>query len=139
MVIAVGCLFFTEQKASAEASLKAEPSSVVMAPKAMVGVKLIGSGFNAEDRVDIVFAEADKGQDVPVAFAEADASGAFETKMNILSVLQGFFHFRFVKGRPTPDPNNPPLPPGEYTLLAKSWDSGLQAVCKLVITAPPKK
>ncbi|MBW1679831.1 MAG: hypothetical protein JRF59_08685 [Deltaproteobacteria bacterium] len=141
----VVCLFATlgmllmGHQALGGTRLKTEPATVVLAPKAMAGVKIIGSGFKPEDRVEIVLAGADKGRDVPVAFAEADASGAFTTKMNILSILQGFFHFRFKKGKPTPDPKNPPLPPGEYTLKAKSWDSKLVAACKLVITAPKKK
>lgn len=84
-------------------------------------------------------AGADKGKDVPVATAEADSSGSFTTRMNIISVLQGVFHFRFKKGKPTPDPKNPPLPPGAYTLKATSWDSNIKASYNLKINAPPKK
>jgi hypothetical protein len=86
-----------------------------------------------------LLAAADKGQDVPVASAEADGSGAFETKMEMLSILQGIMHFRFKDGKPAPDPNNPPLPPGRYTLKASSRDSGLEASCQMEIKAPIQK
>ena len=132
-------LVLAGQPAQAGPTLKTDPASVVMSPKAMATMKIIGSGFKAADRIEIVLAKADKGKDVVVGSAEADASGNFTTRMNILSVLQGFFHFRFKKGKPTPDPKNPPLPPGTYTLKASSWDSKLEASYDLVITAPPKK
>jgi len=137
--IAIVGVHFSGYQAIAGTSLKTDPAAVSMSPKAMASMKIIGSGFKVEDRIDIFLAGADKGKDVPLAFAEADVSGAFVTRMNILSILQGFFHFRFKEGKPTPDPKNPPLPPGEYTLKAKSWDSNLEAVCTLVITAPKKK
>jgi hypothetical protein len=125
-------------EAWAQGSIKADPPSADLAPPALAAVKIMGSGFKAEDRVLIVLAGADKGQDVPVAFAEADASGAFEAKMEMLSILQGILHFRFKEGKPLPDPNNPPLPPGSYTLRASSRDSGLEAKCSFEIKAPSK-
>lgn len=137
--IVILSMHFLGHQAQAEIYLKTDPSSVAMSPEAMASMKIIGSGFKAEDRIAIFLAGADKGKDVPLAFAEADASGAFVTRMDILSILQGFFNFRFKEGKPTPDPKNPPLPPGQYTLKAKSWDSNLEAVCTLVITAPEKK
>lgn len=122
-----------------KASLKTEPSAVDMNPRAMAGMKIIGSGFKAGDRIEIALIGADKGKDVPVAFAEADEKGAFETKMNMLSILQGIFHFKFKRGKPAPDPKNPPLSPGLYVMQASSWDSKLSATCSLEIKVPPKK
>jgi len=127
------------QQAKAEPMLKAEPAAVELNPKALAGVKLIGSGFQAEDRIVIDLVGAPKGKDVPVATADADTSGSFETTMNMLSILQGIFNFRFQGGKPVPDPNNPPLPPGKYTLRASSWDSKLEASGSFEITAPQKK
>ena len=125
-------------EALAQSSLKAEPPAADLAPPALAAVKLIGAGFKAEDRVLIVLAAADKGQDVPLASTEADASGAFETKMEMLSILQGILHLRFKEGKPVPDPGNPPLPPGSYTLKASSRDSGLEARCSFEMKAPSK-
>lgn len=112
-------VFFAESPARAESTLKADPAVVELAPGALAATKLIGSGFKAEDRVLITLKGADKGKDVPVATTEADASGSFEAKMDMMSILQGIFHFRFKEGKPTPDPNNPPLPPGIYSLKAR--------------------
>jgi hypothetical protein len=137
-VLSVGVLL-VGSRANAETTLKAEPAAVDYSPKKMAGMKIIGAGFQAEDRVLIVLAGADKGEDVPVASAEADASGSFETRMNILSILQGVFHFRFKKGKPTPDPNNPPIPPGVYMLKATSWDSASEASCNVTFKASKKK
>ena len=120
-------------------SLKTEPTAVDMNPRAMAGMKIIGSGFKAGDRIEIALIGADKGKDVPVAFAEADEKGAFETKMNMLSILQGIFHFKFTRGKPAPNPKNPPLSPGLYVMQASSWDSKLKATCSLEIKMPPKK
>ncbi|MDY6881039.1 MAG: hypothetical protein V2J25_04920 [Desulfatiglans sp.] len=137
-VLALGAHILGPQ-AEAGTSLKTEPSAAPLNPKALAVVKIMGSGFQAEDRVEITMVKANKGKDVNVAFAEADSSGKFETKMNILSILQGIFNFRFKKGKPTPDPNNPPIPPGKYTLKASSWDSKAEASCVFEITVPPKK
>lgn len=138
LVLTVG-VFLAESPARADSTLKAEPAVVELAPGALAAAKLIGSGFKAEDRVLIILKGADQGKDVPVATTEADASGSFEAKMDMMSILQGIFHFRFMAGKPTPDPNNPPLPPGIYSLKARSWDSGLEAGCDFEITAPKKK
>jgi hypothetical protein len=132
-------ILLAASQAIAQSSLKAEPAVVELNPGALAAAKLIGSGFKAEDRIVIVLAGADKGKDVPVATAEADAAGLFEAKMDMLSILQGIFHFRFKEGKLVPDPNNPPLPPGVYNLKASSWDSGLEAACNFEITAPKKK
>jgi hypothetical protein len=137
-ILAIGAHIVETQDKSV-ITLRAEPSQVEINPKTLAEVKIIGTGFRAEDRVLIVFAGADKGKDVAVGSAEADASGSFETKMDMLSILQGIFHFRFSEGKPIPDPNNPPLPPAKYKLSASSWDSGLVAVCDLEIIAPVKK
>lgn len=134
----VGIAFIGAQ-AWAGASLSVIPATVEMNPKAMMGAKITGTGFQPEDRIVIVLVKANKGQDVPVGSADADAQGKFETTMNSLSVLQGFFNMRFKDGKPVPDPNNPPLPPGEYTLKASSWDSKAEASCMLKVTPPQKK
>ena len=136
-VLAVGVHLACSQ-AQAGASIKTEPAAVDLNPKAMAVMKIIGSGFKADDRINIVLAKASKGKDLPVAYAEADASGNFTTKMNMLSILQGIFNLRFKKGKPVPV-GVPPLPPGKYTMKAKSWDSGLEASCIMEITAPKKK
>jgi hypothetical protein len=138
LVLTMGVLG-AESPARADSTLKADPEVVELAPGALAAAKLIGSGFKAEDRVLIILKGADQGKDVPVATTEADASGSFEAKMDMMSILQGIFHLKFVAGKPTPDPNNPPLPPGIYSLKARSWDSGLEAVCNFEITAPKKK
>ncbi len=132
-------VFIGESPARADSTLRAEPAAVEMTPGALAAAKLIGSGFKAEDRILITLKGADQGKDVPVATTEADSSGSFEAKMDMMSILQGIFHFKFVGGKPTPDPNNPPLPPGIYGLKARSWDSGLEAACDFEITAPQKK
>lgn len=137
-VLAIG-LHFAVSEALAGASMKTEPASVPMNPKAMATMKIIGAGFGTEDRVQIVLVKANKGQDVPVASADADKQGNFTTRMNILSILQGFFNFRFKGGKPLPDPKNPPCPPGKYTMKATSWDSDAEATYVLEITPPPKK
>ena len=137
-VLAIG-LHFAVSETLAGASIKTDPASVAMNPKAMATMKIIGAGFGAEDRVQIVLVKANKGQDVSVASADADKDGNFTTTMNMLSILQGFFNFRFKEGKPVPDPNNPPCPPGKYTMKAKSWDSDAEATCELEITPPPKK
>lgn len=139
LVLVLFVLFFMGDTAAwAGATLKAEPAAAELNPKVLAGVNLVGSGFQAEDRIVIVLTGG-KGQDIPVASADADASGAFETKMNMLSILQGIFNFRFQGGKPVPDPNNPPLRPGKYGLKASSWDSKLEAACDFEITAPAKK
>jgi len=130
---------FAVNQAHSQPLLKAEPAEAELSPASLAAVKLIGSGFKAEDRIVIVMAGADKGQDVPVASSEADASGSFESKMDMLSILQGIFHFRFKMGKPVPDPENPPLPPGVYKLKASSWDSGFDATCEFKIVPPKKK
>ena len=132
-------IFSTASHAWAESALKAEPPEAELNPGALAAVKFMGSDFKAEDRVVIVLVGADKGKDVPVATTEADASGSFEAKMDMLSILQGIFHFRFKEGKPVPDPTNPPLPPGGYRLKATSWDSGLEASCNFEIKPPTKK
>ena len=132
-------IHFVGGEARAKVSLKAEPSSAELNPKALAVVQIIGSGFKAQDRVMISLTGGKKGIDVPVASAEADDSGSFQTRMNILSILQGVCNFRFKKGRPTPDPNNPPSPPGNYVLKAYSWDSKLETSCDFVIKPPQKK
>lgn len=137
-VLAVG-LHFGMSEALAGASIKTDPASVAMNPKAMATMKIIGAGFGAEDRVQIVLVKANKGQDVPVGSADADKQGNFTTRMNILSILQGFFNFRFKGGKPLPDPKNPPCPPGKYTVKATSWDSNAVATYELEIIPPPKK
>ena len=134
----VGIAFIGSQ-AWAGASLKVDPATVEMNPKVMTAAKITGDGFQPDDRIVIVLVKANKGQDVPVGSADADAQGKFETTMNTLSILQGFFNMRFKEGKPVPDPNNPPLPPGDYTLKASSWDSKAEASCVIKVTAPEKK
>ena len=129
-----GCAHFPGMQGP---TIKAEPAAAVMAPPALAAVKITGSGFKAGDRVEIVLAKADKGQDVPIAFGEANAEGVFETKMDMLSILQGIFHFQFQGGKPVPNPNNPPLKPGAYVMQGSSWDSKLSATCNFEIQAPP--
>ncbi|MBU2551163.1 MAG: hypothetical protein KKB20_22315 [Proteobacteria bacterium] len=137
-VLAVG-LALSGTPALAGASLKTDPAAVDYNPKALATMKIMGSGFGPEDRVEIVLSKANKGQDVPVASADADKDGNFVTTMNMLSILQGIFNMRFKQGKPAPDPNNPPLPPGKYTMNAKSWDSPATASYELTINAPAKK
>jgi len=132
-------LHFAGVEVLAGTSLKTDPASVPMNPAAMAGMKIIGAGFGSEDRIQIVLVKVNKGQDVPVASADADKDGNFTTTMNMLSILQGFFNFRFKGGKPLPDPQNPPCPPGKYTMKATSWDSDAEATCELEITPPPKK
>lgn len=137
----VGCA--TTATATSEkcvASLKTVPPEVPMIPPVLIGkFKIEGSGFKAEDRVEIVLAGVDKGKDLPIASAEADASGNFITSIPPVTVLQGIYHFKFVKGKPTPDPKNPPLPPGTYTLKATSWDSPCTAECTFKMLPPPPR
>ncbi len=138
MVLA-SMMFLVKSHAQAETSLKAEPATAELNPQALAAVKIKGSGFKPEDRIMIVLAGADKGKDIPVGAAEADAAGSFETTMNMLSILQGIFHFKFQDGKPAPDPSNPPLSPGTYKIKAASWDSKLEALCNIDIKAPEKK
>lgn len=132
-------LALTSTPVLADASLKTDPPKVVMGVKTMAGMKIIGAGFGPEDRIQIVLVKANKGKDVPVASADADKAGKFVTRMNVLSILQGFFNFRFKKGKPAPDPKNPPLPPGKYTMMATSWDSAAKATWVLEVLPPKKK
>lgn len=146
LFIVAGCIQFsgctaatTNTQAACAASIKAAPPEVPMIPPVLIGkFKIEGSGFKPEDRVEIVLAGVDKGKDLPVASAEADASGNFVTSIPPVTVLQGIFHLKFVRGKPTPDPSNPPLPPGSYTLKAVSWDSPCKASCSFKLLAPPK-
>lgn len=138
-LIGIVGIAFAGAQAWAGASLSVNPATVEMNPKAMASAKITGAGFQPDDRIVIVLVKANKGQDVPVGSADADAQGKFETTMNTLSILQGFFNMRFKEGKPAPDPNNPPLPPGDYTMKAFSWDSKAEATCVIKVTAPEKK
>ena len=137
--LAVATIYFIGSSAIAETLLKTEPTEAVLDPKSLAAVKIKGTGFNAEDRIMIVLAGADKGKDIAIATADADASGSFETTMNMLSILQGIFHFRYQEGKPIPDPNNPPITTGSYKMKALSWDSKLEAMSHFDIKAPEKK
>ncbi len=136
-----GCKTMTTKPGTkCAASIKTVPPAVPMIPPVLIGkFKIEGSGFKPADRVEILLAGVDKDKDLPIAAAEADASGNFKTSIPPVTVLQGIYHFKFVRGRPTPDPKNPPLPPGTYTLKAISWDSPCTASCSFKMLAPPKR
>jgi len=130
----------TNTRTKCNASIKTIPPEVPMIPPVLIGkFKIEGSGFKPADRIEILLAGVDKGKDLPIASAEADASGNFKTSIPPVTVLQGIYHFKFVRGKPTPDPKNPPLPPGMYTLKAISWDSTCTASCTFKMLAPPKR
>ncbi len=140
------CFLFSDYTTTANAeencvaSLKTDPPAVPMIPPVLIGkFKIEGSGFKANDRVQIMLAGVDNGKDLQIASAEADQAGNFKTSIPPVTVLQGIYHFNFIKGRPTPDPKNPPLPPGTYTLKAISWDSPCTATCTFKMLAPPKR
>ncbi len=138
----VGCAATTTTaaKETCVASMKTVPPAVPMIPPVLIGkFKIEGSGFKPADRIEILLVGVDKGKDLPIAAAEADASGNFKTSIPPVTVLQGIFHLKFVRGRPTPDPKNPPLAPGTYTLKAISWDSPCTATCTFKLLAPPKR
>jgi len=83
-----------------------------------------------------------EGDDVGLAFANADANGNFEAKIAALGTLNFLFQVAWVMTETGAKPDfkqATPLPPRVYTIRASGFDSELEAKATLTILAPPKK
>ena len=126
-----------EEPAVQQGSLTVTPSSVELG-MGMVKQKITftGAGFGPEDRVSIVLVSAWEGEDVEIATATADESGAFTTDIGATTKIMTILHVAAPGWEPPYPEGTPPLAPGTYAAKAISWDSNVVATCSFELKAP---
>jgi hypothetical protein len=130
------------------------PKFVVTPDKTVLSPALIkkpiafsGSGWKPNEMVvvDLVLPPGVKvkgvkeGEDVGIAFANADAKGQFKAKMGAMATLNWFFQVGWTPLLKPDFKKARPLRPGVYTIKASGMDSELEAKATLTLLPPPKK
>jgi hypothetical protein len=79
------------------------------------------------------------GEDVGIAYGEADEAGNFKGEVPVTAKLNTLFRVGWTPIM-APDPKTlNPIPPGVYTIKASGADSGVVATTTLEFIAPPPK
>jgi hypothetical protein len=124
------------------------PDQTVLSP-ALIKKPIVfsGSGWKANEMVviDLVLPAGVKvkgvkpGEDVGLAFANADANGNFTAKMGAMATLNWFFQVGWTPLLKPDFKQARPLRPGAYTIKASGMDSDRVAEATLTLLPPPKK
>jgi hypothetical protein len=128
--------------------LTVTPSETVLSPALIKKpVTFTGSGFEPKELVsvemilppDVKVKGIDEGQNVGLAFGNADDKGNFEAKIGAVTVLNSFFQVEW-KSNLSPDfKQASPIPPRTYKIMATGMNSGLIGKTTLTLLPPPKK
>ena len=79
------------------------------------------------------------GEDVGIAYGEADDAGNFKGEVPVTAKLNTIFRVGWTPIM-APDPKTlNPIPPGVYNIKASGADSGVVATTTLEFIAPPPK
>ena len=141
--------YATMAKAGTSAKLVAAPTKTVLSPALIKKpITFHGSGWKPEEMVvinliippGVSVKGVKKGEDVGIAWANADAEGILKAKVGPLALLMTFFQVGWDDKKMKPDfKKATPLPAGEYTVQAIGLGSELKANTILTLLAPPKK
>jgi|YNPNPStandDraft_1061719.scaffolds.fasta_scaffold00218_22 hypothetical protein len=129
-----------------EAKLQVIPDKTVISPELLKApVKFAGSGFAPKEMVivemivppGVEIKGVAKGEDVGLAYGNADERGEFQAAMAATATLNWFFQTGW---SPTLAPDlkqAKPIPPGRYEIKATGADSGAVGKAILEILPPP--
>ena len=129
--------------------LAIKPEKILLTPALMrQPIRILGSGYGSEEMVFVDLVVPDgvhvKGlgpgeNRVGIAVATVDKQGAFQTKIEVMSLLQTFFQVNWDPVTQKPDfKTAKPLSPGKYYILAVGIDSNKTSDTVLEILPFPK-
>jgi hypothetical protein len=124
------------------------PDKTVISPDLLKNpITFTGSGWKPGEMVvvelilppHIQMKGVKEGEDVGIAFANADDNGKFKTSMGASATLNWLFQVGWTPLLQPDFKEAKPLPPGKYTIRATGLDSELRAEATLQILPPPEK
>jgi hypothetical protein len=154
VLMAIVALAMTFSSCATLRNVFSPPKLVVTPDKTVLSPALIrkpitfsGSGWKPKEMVvvELVLPPGVKmkgvteGEDVGLAFANADADGNFKAKMGPMATLNWFFQVGWTPLLKPDFKQASPLRPGVYTIKASGVDSELKANATLTFLPPPKK
>ena len=139
----------TMGKRESSAKIAVTPEQTVLSPALIKKpIVITGSGWKAGEMVvvnmklpeGVTVKGAEPGEDVGIAFGNADELGNLNTKVGAITILMSFFQVGWDNAKMKPDFKvAKPLPPGAYVLEAIGMESEAKADAVLTLVAPPKK
>jgi hypothetical protein len=132
-----------------KATVAVTPPQVELAFPGILRVPIVftGTGWKPKEMVvvDMVLPPGvemkgvNPGEDVGIAYGEADEAGNFKGEVPVTAKLNTLFRVGWTPIM-APDPKTlNPIPPGVYTIKASGADSGVVATTTLEFIAPPPK
>ena len=132
-----------------KATVAVTPPQVELAFPGILRVPIVftGTGWKPKEMVvvDMVLPPSVEmkgvkpGEDVGIAYGEADEAGNFKGEVPVTAKLNTLFRVGWTPIM-APDPKTlNPIPPGVYTIKASGADSGVVATTTLEFIAPPPK
>jgi hypothetical protein len=132
-----------------KATVAVTPPQVELAFPGILRVPIVftGTGWKPKEMVvvDMVLPPGvemkgvNPGEDVGIAYGEADDAGNFKGEVPVTAKLNTLFRVGWTPIM-APDPKTlNPIPPGVYTIKASGADSGVVATTTLEFIAPPPK
>lgn len=145
-IVACGALFPPPKPKS---TVAVTPEKVELAFPAILKVPIVftGTGWSPKEMVvvDMVLPPGVQiqgvkpGEDVGIAFGQADEAGNFKGEVPVTAKLNTLFRVGWTPNL-APDPKTlNPIPPGIYKIKASGADSGALATTTLEFIAPVKK